>query len=205
MLVDIYTPNYLKKKYKDFHLIIKNPFVSRDDIGEYMRNVAEKHCLLKKTQKYLISSHFGKKISINTEMAKFYLKMGLGIAKIKEFIEFYPQKCFAKLADEIVNSRRATDTDPSKAVIALTNKLTGNLLYLASLSNKSKHRNITHHSKRGNRVIYDHHFVHLDEIASDLYAVESLKHEIRPNLPVQIGINVYLNSKLHMRKFFVCF
>ena len=179
LLVDIHTPNYLKKEYKDFLLIIKNTFVSRDDIGEYMRNVAEDHGLLKKIIKYLISSYFGKEILINTEMEKFYLEMGLEITKIKEFIEFYPQKCFAKLADEIVNSRRATDTDPSKAVITLTNKLTGNSLYSASLLNKAKHRNITYHSeKRANRAINDPHFEHLDEIGFDLYEVKNLKHKI---------------------------
>ena len=78
LLVDIHTPNHLKEKYKDFPLIIKNTFASRDDIGEYMRNVAEEHGLLKKPQKYLISSHFGKEILINTEMATFCLEMGLG-------------------------------------------------------------------------------------------------------------------------------
>ena len=61
-------------------------------------------------------------------MAEFYVEMGLEIIKIKEFKEFYPQKGFAKLADEIVNSRRTADTDPPKAVIALTNKLTANSL-----------------------------------------------------------------------------
>ena len=149
LLVDIHTPNHLKEKYKDFPLIIKITFVSKDDISEYMRNVAEEHGLLRKAQKYLISSNFGKEILINTEMAKFYLEMGLETTKIKEFIEFYPQKCFAKLADEIVNSRRAADTDLSKAVIALTNKLTGNSLYWTSLLNKSKHkRNIMYHSEK---------------------------------------------------------
>ena len=62
--------------------------VSRDDVGEYTRNVAEEHGLLKKTHKYLISSHFGKEILVNTEMTKFYLEMGLEITMIKEFIEF---------------------------------------------------------------------------------------------------------------------
>ena len=53
LLVDIHTPNHLKEKYKDFLLIIKNTCVSRDDIGDYMRNVAEEHGLLKKLKKYL--------------------------------------------------------------------------------------------------------------------------------------------------------
>ena len=88
-----------------------------------MKNVAEEHDLLKKKQKYLISSYFGEKFLINSEMAKFYQEIGLKITKIYEFVEFFPQKCFALLAQEIVNSRRLADTDKSKTVIALTNKL----------------------------------------------------------------------------------
>ena len=98
--------------------------------------------LLKKPKKYLISSYFEKEILINTEMAEFYLNLGLKITRIYEFIQFHPQKCFEKLANEIVNSRREADLDKSKTVIALTNKLTGNSLYSASLLNKDKHRNL---------------------------------------------------------------
>ena len=56
-------------------------------------------------------------------MAKFYLEMELKITKIYEFIEFFPQKCFAPLAQEIVNSRRLADTDKSKAVKLAQNDL----------------------------------------------------------------------------------
>ena len=51
LLVAIHTLNHLKKKYKNFPLITKITFVSRDHIGEYMRNIAEEHDLLKKTKK----------------------------------------------------------------------------------------------------------------------------------------------------------
>ena len=119
---------------------------------------------------------------------------------------FFLQKCFAPLAQEIVNSRRLGDSDKSKAVIALTNKLTGNSLYSASLLNKEKHRNITYHSEETvNKTINDPRFVHLDEIKKDVYEVKSLKNKIVNDLPIQIGLNVYLNSKLHMLKFFYLF
>ena len=48
-----------------------------------MHKVAEQHDLLKKPKKYLISNYFGKKILINTEMAEFYLNLGL---KLLEFM-----------------------------------------------------------------------------------------------------------------------
>ena len=96
--------------------------------------------------------------------------------------------------------------DPSKTVVALTNKLTGNSLYSASLLKKDKHRNITYHGKDTiNKSINDPHFVHLDEIVSDVYEAKSLKRNIRHDLPIQIGLNIYLNSKLYMLKFFYYF
>ena len=71
LIVDIHTPDELKEKFKDFSLIIRNSFLSREDIGSYMKDVAEEHNLLKKGQKYLISSYFAEKFLINSEMAKF--------------------------------------------------------------------------------------------------------------------------------------
>ena len=65
-------------------------------------------------------------------MAGFYLNLGHKITRTYKFIEFYPQKCFETLANEIVNSRKEADVDKSETVIALTNKLTGNSLYSAS-------------------------------------------------------------------------
>ena len=94
-----------------------------------MKNVAEEHDIFKKAQKCLISSYLAEKFLINTEMAKFYFEMGLKITKIYEFIEFFPQRCFAPLAQDIANSKRLVDTDKTKTAIALTNKLTGNTLF----------------------------------------------------------------------------
>ena len=50
LIVGIHTSNELKEKFKDFPLIIKNSFISRNDIGAYMQNVAEEHNLLKKNK-----------------------------------------------------------------------------------------------------------------------------------------------------------
>ena len=206
LIVDIHTLEDLKYFCRDFPPIIMSINISREDISVYMQKVAEQHDLLKKPKKYLISSYFEKEILINMEMAEFYLNLGLKIIRMYKFIQFHPEKCFETLANEIVNSRKEANLDKSKTVIALTNKLTGNSLYSASLLNKEKHRNITYPSKDTiNKTINDPHFVHLDEIISDLYEVKSLKQNIRYDLPIQIGLNVYLNSKLHMFKFFYCF
>ena len=72
-------------------------------------------------------------------MAKFYLETRLKITETYKFIEFFSQKYFDSLAQDIVSSRRLVDIDKTETVIALTNKLTGNSLNPASLLNKEKH------------------------------------------------------------------
>ena len=136
---------------------MKNTDISKQDISLYIQEVSEEHELLKKRKKYLNSTYFGKQFLINMEMPEFYLNLGL--KKSQEFtnlLKSNTQKCFEKLADEIVNYRREADLDKSKAVIAFTNKLTGNSLYSASLLTGEKHRNINYHLKDSiNKAIND--------------------------------------------------
>ena len=120
VFVDVFTPENLKEKFEDFPLVYKNVEISRDDIGPYMKSIAEQHGYLKKPRKYLINSHFGIDVLINTNMCKFYLEMGLEIRKIHEFVQFHPVKCFENLGMEIANARREADQDEQKQVIALT-------------------------------------------------------------------------------------
>ena len=47
-------------------------------------------------------------------MAKFYLELELKIARIQEFIQFFPMKCFDELFLEIVQNRCLGDIDPDK-------------------------------------------------------------------------------------------
>ena len=79
------------------------------------------------------------KVLVNTDMAKCYLEKGLKITRIYEFIQFYPEKCFEKLANEISDNRRAVDIDTSKNILGMISKLIGNSLYSATLLNKEKH------------------------------------------------------------------
>ena len=82
LIVNIHTPTELQPLFADHPLIIKNTMVSHEDIGDYMRGVAEKHGCLKKPKRALICSHFGKEVLITSEMGKFYLEKGLKITRI---------------------------------------------------------------------------------------------------------------------------
>ena len=133
-----------------------------------MAKIALEHGYLKKPQRYLISSYFGKNILINSEMVKFYLDLGLKIMCIYEFVQFYPSKCCETLALQIARDRRLADSDSSKMILAMTNKLIGNSLYSTSLLNKQAHRDVTYHDDSTiNDFINSPHFNHLDVISEN--------------------------------------
>ena len=204
--VDIFTPEELKPKFRDLPLIIKNTLISRDDIGSLMKGIAQEQGLLKKPEKFLISSYFGEKILLSTNLCKFYLEMGLQISKVHEFVEFYPQRCFSALADQIVQDRRRGDQNPSYRITAMTQKLLGNSLYSATLMNKEKHRQISYHSDATvSKAINNPRFVNLEIVMPNLYEVTCLKSKISNDLPVQIASFVYQEAKKHLLGFFLSF
>ena len=122
-----------------------------------------------------------------------------------EFVQFYPSKCFETLALQIAQGSRSADSDSSKTILALMGKLIGNSLYSAFLLNKHAHRNVTYHDSTINDLNNSSHFYHLDVISEDFYEVKCLKKHILNNLPIQIGVNLYMNAKLHMLKFYYLF
>jgi len=94
LLCDIETPEELKLKFEEFCPMFKNTMVSRDDIGEHMREYAERNNVFKKPRRMLIGSYFGEKSLLITLLVKWYLDHGLKVTKVYEFIVYYPSKCF---------------------------------------------------------------------------------------------------------------
>jgi len=206
LFVDVETPADVQKELQDFPVVIKNCDISRQDIGPYMQKIAEDFDYLKKPKRFLIASHHATNHLISTDMLKFYLQLGLKINKIHQFIQFYPSSCFEKLAQEISNSRRRGDADANHQIMALTSKLQGNSLYSATLLNKGKHRQISYcDCSDVNDKINSPRFQNLDVIQDNLYEVSCRKSKIINNLPIQVGLFVYLNAKLHLLKFFHLF
>ena len=164
-----------------------------------MRGVAEKHGFLKKPKRALICSHFGKEVLITSEMGKFYLEKGLKITKIYEFIEYQPQKRFEDLGNKICDARRLGNLNRHSQIVALTAKLQGNSLYSATLINKDKHRVVTYcDDSTVNEKVNNPRFVHLEVVSPRVYEVTSLKKKVINELPIPIGLFVYLNAKLTM-------
>ena len=206
LLCDIETPEELKPKFEEFCPIFKNTMVSRDDIAEHMHEYAERNNVFKKPHRILIGSYFGKDILLITPLVKWYLDHDLKVTKVYEFIEYYPSKCFEQFGLNVSEARRAGDSEPSKAVLAESQKLHGNSSCGKCLTNKQKHRE-AHYCNRSevSKLINSRVFHRLNVITDDLYEVECLKKSVKEDLPLQISYFVYGYAKLRMLEFYFDF
>ena len=99
-------PEELYPYFEDFPPIFKNCEVGRDNIGDHMKEFAERHKLLSKARKMLISSFKLDRGPIITPLLLFYLEKGLVLTDVFWFLQYTPRKCFQSFAQNVVDARR---------------------------------------------------------------------------------------------------
>ena len=199
---DIEVPNHLRDYFSELQPIFKNTQVSRDDIGEFMRQYAEKHKLLSQPRRTLVGSYWAKGILLISPLLDWYLKHGLVVTQIQQVVEFPRESCFVDFADKVTNARRGGDTHPDKKILADSFKLLGNSAYGKTLTNLAKHNTVTfvHPSKVPN-LITQPLFKKTTPLTDAIQEVEMSKKTVRWNLPNHIGFFVYQYAKLRMLEF----
>ena len=106
---DLEVPEELYERFANFPPIFKTTNVRRDDIGDFMREYAEKNDLLIKPQRMLISRYKLNKGIVITPLLKFYLKRRLRCTQIYRFAEYTPQKCLNDFVQSFVDARQKAD------------------------------------------------------------------------------------------------
>ena len=94
MQCDIEVGENLRSNFDNFPPIFKNTLVSKNDIGEPMKNYAEEERLLSQHRKMLISSFTLQNGTLITPLLLFYLLLGLVCTKVHRFVEYTRKKCF---------------------------------------------------------------------------------------------------------------
>ena len=118
---DIRVPDSLKPEFAEMPPIFKNTNVSRDDIGEYMKSLAEQDKIMACPRRS--HSYFSEKILLASPLVKWYLEHGLEVTHIYQVVEYTPVPCFQSFGEAVSDARRPGDVDPNKAIIADTMKL----------------------------------------------------------------------------------
>ena len=84
---DIEIPENLRSNFDNFPPFLKNTLVSKNDIGDLMKNYAKEERLLSQPRKMLISSFTLENETLITPLLLFYLQLGLVCTKIHRFVE----------------------------------------------------------------------------------------------------------------------
>ena len=136
---DLKVPEHLKAYIANFPPIFENTVVSRIDIGDLMKEYAEKEGIMSQPRRMLISSFHLKNGTIISPLLLYYLHLGLECTKIHQFVQYTPKKCFSSFLQSAVNAQRQRDENPNSSVVAETMKLSANSSYGYQIMDRSRH------------------------------------------------------------------
>ena len=181
-------PEELYPYFEDFPPIFKNCEVGRDDIGDHMKEFADRHKLLSKPRKMLISSFKLDRGPIVTPLLLFYLEKGLVLTDVFWFLQYTPRKCFQSFVQNVVDARREGDRNKESTVVAETTKLIGNSSYGYQIIDRSRHTTTKYvKGSQVNKLINNRFFKTLNELPEEIYEVGLNKTCIIHKEPLMVG------------------
>ena len=199
-------PEHLRDYFSNFPPIFKNTAVSRDDIGNLMKQYAEKENIMVQPRRMLISSFILTNGTIITPLLLFYLQLGLVCKKIHRFVQYTPRKCFGHFLQSAVDARRQGDENPNSSVVAKTMKLLANSYYGYQIMDRSRHTVTKYLSdEKTHCTINSKLFKRLIHITDQLYEVELVKSEIEHREPIIVVFFILQYAKLRMLELYYNF
>ena len=199
-------PEHLRDYFSNFPPLFENSVVSRDDLGNLMKEYAEKEGIMPQPRRILISSFILTNGSIITPLLLLYLKLGLVCRKIHRFVQYTPRKCFNSFVQSAVDARRQGDKNPNFSVVPETMKLLANSSYGYQIMDRSRHTVTKYlsdektHSASNSKL-----FKRLNHITDQLYEVELVKSQIEHRQPIIVGFFILHYAKLRILELYYNF
>ena len=136
---DIEVSEHLRHYFSNFPPIFRKTVVSRNDIGNLMKEYAEKERIIPQPTRMLRSRFILTNCTIITPLLLFYLKLGLVCKKIHRFVQYTPRNCFDIFVQSAVDARQQGDENPNSIVVAETMKLLANSSYGYQIIDRRRH------------------------------------------------------------------
>ena len=199
-------PEHLRDNFSNFPPIFINTVVSRDDIGNLMKQYAERQNILVQLRRMLISSFNLTNGTIIIPLLWFYLKPGLVCEKIHRFVQHTPRKNFDNFVQSAVDARRRGDENPNSSFVAENIKLLANSSYGYQIMDRSRHT-VTKYltDEKTHSAINSELFKRLKLIAIQLYEVELVNSEIEHREPIIVVLFILQYAKLRMLELYYIF
>ena len=203
---DIEVPENLRANFANFPPILRNTLVSKNDIGNLIKMIAEEERIMSQPRKMLISSFTLQNRTLNTHLILFYLQLLLVVTKIHRFVEYFPKKCFNSFVQAAVDASRKGDENPNSSVAAETMKLLANKSYGYQIMDRSRNTVTKYLSDRETHAANNSKlFRRLDHVNNSLYDVELVKAQIEHKEPIIVGFFILQYTKLRMLELYYNF
>ena len=199
-------PEHLRSYFSNFPPIFKNTVVSREDIGNLMKEYAEKENFMVQPRRMLISSFVLTNGTIITPLLLFCLKLGLVCKKIHRFVQYTPRKCFNNFVQAAVDARCQGDENPNSSVVAETMKLLANSSYGYQIMDRSRHT-VTKYltDEKTHSAINSKLLRRLNHSTHQRYEVELVKPETEHREPMIAGFFILQYAKQRMLELYYNF
>ena len=147
-----------------------------------------------------------KKILLYTPLIEWYLKDGLRLTAVHQFIEYEPGMPFSWFPEEVTNARRKADKDPLKKQLGGVGKLKGNSFYVKMIEDLARHKStkFTLEERSVGKALRSPFFKNLEEIGG-ANEIKELKRSVMIKRLYQCDIVVYQLAKLQMLEFYYDF
>ena len=154
----------------------------------------------------LISSFHLNNGTIITPLLLSYLILGLECAKIHQFVQYTPKKCFNSFVQSAVNAQRQGDENPNSSVVAETMRFLANCSYGYKIMDRSRHTVTKHlNDENTHSAIINNFFKRLNFIADQLYEVELVKSEVEHRETIFVGFFFLQYAKLRILELYYNF
>ena len=197
---DIHVPSHMEEYFSDMAPIFKNTLVGREHLGPDMLAFAEANECLKRPQRMLVGSLFGKQILLHSDLLRWYLTHGLVVTKIYQTIHYLPRNVYSDFALSVSDARRRGDTDPRFELVGTTSKLCGNSFYGKTITNKENHRRVVFNDSvaAASSAIASNKFCSLEELNCNVFEIQQFPSEV--GYILFFLINLQLSGALWLQK-----
>ena len=202
-------PEHLRDYFSNFPPKIKDTVVSRDDIGNLMKQYAKNDNVMVQPGGLLISSFISTNGTIITPLLLFYLQHGLICKKMHRFVQYTPIKRFDSFVQSAMDARRQRDENPKSSVVAETAKtlkLLANSSYGYQIIDRSRHT-VTKYltDEKTHSAINSKMFKRLNHITDQLCELELVKSAIERREPIIAGFLILHYAKQRMLELYYNF
>ena len=203
---DLRVPENRRGKFESFPPIFKSIFVSRSDIGDFMKKCAEENKLMTQPRRKLISSFHLINGTTITPLLNFYSDLGLECDRIYRFVQYTPMKRFNSFVQSAVDAQRKGDENLHSSVVAETMKLLANSSYGFQIMDRSRHTTTKYlNDEKAHKSINGKFFKKLNHLNDNLYEIESVKADVEHKEPIIVGLFILQYAKLRMLEFYYNF